>query len=307
MSGEELRFGSSESGGRSIGSLFLLGGFALALSLLGPAAGAAPPESSGVAVEYVPPTLTLRVTQSIELRTVLQTLCYYTEAECMITYASQIMVAPTTLTGTWNEVAAKLARSFNLNYAAVAPTAGRPGMLAVLGSAGTSGENVMVKGNRNTFESVPDAPSSPVDLTPASPDLTGQKSPQRSDRDPSKGSDSSASLPKAFGGPVDVNQTSELSRGEEATPHPGLLQVSERSFRTMYGGGLLTNQSLGSPPRTVVLPYSDANGNPITVSVINEPVTVLPWPGPDGFPSIVPPGTPGLKLAPPFPPSTPAL
>ena len=292
-------------------ALLLLGGIALAFLLLGPIAGAASRELGGVTVEYVAPTLTLRVMQATDLRTVLHALCQHTEAECMINTpnADETMVFPVTLRGNWNEVVDKLARSFNLNYAAVAPTPGHPGMLVVLSSAPASGDEVMVKGNRDSFESMQDGPRSAAgDLTPASSELTEQISRQRGDSEPLNANNLLPALPsQAFGGPVGDEQAPKLSRGEEATPNPDQLQASERSFRAMYGGDLLAKQPLGSSPSSVVLPHSDANGNPITVSVTNEPVTILPWPGPNGLPVIISPGTYGLKLDPPIPPSNPAL
>ncbi len=49
---------------------------------------------------------------------------------------------------------------------------------------------------------------------------------------------------------------------------------------------------------TLVLPFPDAQGNPVVIPVPTEPLAVLPWPGPDGQPVSVPPNPEPLTVLP---------
>lgn len=273
----------------------------LAMSF-GAAGWAAEPTGEKLQVQTLGSSVTVRVTQTTDLRTVLKELCQGTHARCELApELSEARIAPLTIQGTWVDVVSKLLEGAKINYVAINPSLGRAGRLLIEArspAGNITGEERAVSGSvrpardelgtaaasRRTSLSdeeirelrsrqAPPSGTAPPPLPPLSEQLTGVGSARAS--------------------------TLTGQKADEAQPSPEELRNSEAAIRNMYLG---PSGSLPTPPPGfALLPYPDENGNPILIPITNQPITVLPYPDAHGRPILVPPGTPGLKLQNPFP------
>ncbi len=261
----------------------------------------------------MPPHLTVRISEATDLHTVLAVVCAQTQARRdLAAPAAAVPVGPTSAEGTWGAVVAKLMTGSGLSFTAVPPAAGHEAQLVVLGPSGP------VAG---TLGSAPDSaaasgsPSPDAGGAPGAARGSTLEMPSASPEDVARGSASMPGPPAApppvaaDGGPQPSTSSGDASRaGTGQSEALGGSQAAGPAPAALPPAG-----ALGTPlwaqirppaPRgtTMVLPFPDAQGNPIVVTIPTEPLKVFPFPGPDGQPVPIPPPQPGQKLIWPFPP-----
>lgn len=288
----------------------LIGGLGLGWMLVWAGSLAGAPT---VTVEYVPPHLTVRISEATDLHTVLAAVCAQTQARCDLPApAAAVPVAPTIVEGTWGEVVAKLLQGSGLRFATLPPEAGHEAQLVVLGSSGevpgapaqplSSGSGVAsdsssVKPAAGGVSgaapaSTRETPSgSPVEMTPSSASVRGLQAAPSSDTAGTK------PQPSTLSGDVSQSEGghSEALGGSQTTGPAAALPI-----HPVFGLGTGPPGALRRPPApgtTMVYPFPDPHGNPVVVTIPSEPLRVLPFPGPDGQPVPVPPPQP-LKVFP---------
>jgi len=240
-----------------------------------------------VQVEHHPPTVTLRITEATDLGAVLGVLCEVTNARCDIDpSAAEVELPPLMLSGSWAEVLSSLFEGSGLNYATTSPVRGQPARLLV--HARRPGQDTPAAAIRAADPSGrPDASANAASLasTPYAP-------PTQREEDAEVDASGSA---KGTGREYDGRA------GGGGEPDPEMMRKSIESVRTLYEGMSMPRAPLppGSP---YVLPFPDANGNPISVPASYPPTMVLPWPDANGNPIVVTP-VPGQKTEYPIPPT----
>jgi len=87
-------------------------------------------------LKYEGHTVTIHVTRSIPLSELLKSLCQTSHTQCEGTEAtSSLLVAPMTVSGTWENVLASLLEGTQLNYSCIAASSSSPGSLVIQGRA----------------------------------------------------------------------------------------------------------------------------------------------------------------------------
>lgn len=248
-----------------------------------------------VAVEYASPDLVMvQVIRPTGLGTVLEAICKETKLRCEITaQASEISVPPITLVGTWSGVMAKLLEGTKLNYAATDPSASGFGRLLVevRRSADSSSEarhaqrdpgaSLTSQETREFRADMSQEQLSPPNSTSEPPSLSDDEIRRQPVED-------SAEVESTLSSPSDSPSLSsaEIQQKEAATW--GLIL------------GVIPNPST-VPPGMTALPVGDLNGNLILVPKSQQPLQVLPFPGPDGRPIPITPLPPGNASLNPLP------
>ena len=256
--------------------------------LLGVLAAQPAQDTVAVQVEHNAVTITLRITESTDLGAVLTVLCDVTRARCDIDpSAAEVKMPPLMLSGSWAQILSSLFEGSGLNYATTSPVPGHSARLLV--HARRPGQDTPVSvpsraasgsGRTDEDDTVADSAVSPHLPEPAPRDEGGEES---------TGAGTKAS-DRQYGG--------QTGGGE---PDPEMMRKSIESVRSLYEGMSMPRAPLppGSP---YVLPWPDANGNPISVPASYPPTMVLPWPDANGNPIVVTP-VPGQKTEYPIPPT----
>ncbi len=275
----------------------------LGLSWLVFAAGLAAAEPQ-VTVEYTPPHLTVKISEATDLHAVLAAVCAETQARCDLAPAAA-SVAPTTVTGTWGEVVTQLLRGWGLNYTIMPPVEGQAAQLVVLGPsppatgpAAPALERPRDFASGGTPGSTPETRfDSPEDGSRGSASMPG---PQGA---PPSGAAASGDQPSTLAGEANragADHSEALGRSHAAEPAPATPSAPSGALGTPLWAQIRPPAPRGT---TMVLPFPDAQGNPIVVTIPTEPLKVFPFPGPDGQPVPIPPPQPGQKVQWPFPPN----
>ncbi len=258
-------------------------------------------DSTEVAVEYSPPILTVRVIAATNLEAVMKELCQATQARCdLIPELAGVAVEPITLTGTWANVVALLLEGTGFNVATVEPTRARRGVLLI--SERPKGiDSPATKLGSSHPDTKLGRSSDDADRAILEQEEKERESSERPERPSSYGAVDS-SLAGESG--IEQRDVEVLPSDADAQPSPEQQRNSDAAIRNMYLGPAVRPAVVPPPPGMAVLPYPDANGNPIYIPITNQPITMLPYPDAQGRPIYVAPGTPGLKLQNPVPPNT---
>jgi hypothetical protein len=256
-----------------------LGAAGLLMAVTSALAGQTPNDQAAVVVEKAADTLTVRIAGRMDLRQVLLAVCERATARCQIaTKAGKVMLAgPAVVKGSWLEVVAGLMQGTGLGYAAL-PAGAEPARLLVEAPA-TVATPARTEPSRETIDQVePPSQEGPVvageiaePTIPPAPETAQPEPLEPKPAEPLK-------LPAAGAAVAEQPET-------VATP-----------FATPDGKPLIAVVPRGPKPTVNILPFSDERGDPITVPITNEPVTLTPFVGPDGQPVVVAPGVPGQKL-----------
>jgi hypothetical protein len=244
-------------------------------------------------VEFNRGILTVRLTQPIDLRTVLEAICVASASRCDVAASSaEVELPPLSLTGTWREVVRLLMEGAGHNYAASEPRGVQGGRLWVEARPPGSGSD-QARMEAKDRTDTRDPTYSPQEST--SPQTSADLDRRRSDADEDN--------PQADGSPSAGAGGIPAGRGSEGTggraPDPEQLRMTEQSLKMLYQG--FTGPRPPQPMNGMVtLPFVGPDGNFVVVPATNQPITVLPWPGPDGRPITVTP-TPGVQLQWPIP------
>lgn len=256
--------------------------------LLGVLAAQAAPDTAAVQVGYNAPTITLRITESTDLAAVLNVLCEVTAARCDIDpSAAEVKLPPLLLSGSWAQVLSSLFEGTGLNYATTSPVRGQSARLLV--HARRPGQDTPVSAQSRAAD-----PSGLADgVSTARDSVAAPYLPEPAPRNEGTEADTDASgkgTGREYGG--------QTGGGE---PDPEMMRKSIDSVRSLYEG-MSTPRAPLPPGSPYVLPWPDANGNPISVPASYPTTTVLPWPDANGNPIVVTP-VPGQKLEYPIPPT----
>jgi len=260
---------------------------------------ASPASIPAVSVESTGAVLTVRVSEPTLVRTVLDTVCERTEANCKLpAKMPDKVVEAGTVRGSWPEVVGALLEDSGLSFAVTPPVSGRAAYLVI-----ELVDAAAAAAARST-STPPGAASSEV--SPPSPTLT----PHVADELPAEEEDAAPPAEadqEASAAPADPAQAT-LVTAATAAAMPGVSFVMT-PFADSKGNPLMSriggDATGGVAPGQAVLPYSDEIGNPIVVPITNEPLSLTPFAGPDGQPWPAPVPQPNQKLEFPIPPTAP--
>jgi hypothetical protein len=256
-------------------------------------AASAPP---AVSVEAAGDALTVRITQPTPLRTVLETVCERTEANCKLpAKTADKLLESRTVHGSWFEVVGELLQGSGLSFAVTPPVRGRNAYLVVeLAAAATAHADTVL----------PPASSGVSGVTAGAETAVSQAEPTSEETQPAA-EPQPDETPRA----VMMSPDSPLVTAATAAATPG-ASFAMTPFSDAAGNPIMARlgpaagaSAAANIPGMAVLPYSDDTGNPILVPITNEPLALTPFAGPDGQPWPAPVPQPNQKLEYPIPPT----